>query len=416
MQNRFKNLWGKLFFLLFTRSGNTDDLREYSCFRIGLSAAASWSWGVSLAVGMWLMYAFGILPASIWMIGNVLAIPLFGFIYTHFPSTRNWPKFLPMILMFFVVEVFVIIMNLQGILTGLGGKIKSIETYVFHFNIFGFEIPHFYIVLLIGFLVIAYIRKGGLRLSVLTDVGQYTTQFVFVVFLAIAGYIIGQGNGQVLAAGSPEFISGLQAWNGPEWLYSLLYSHGAREGLQWAVVKDGVPIGMNWIKFGFFGIITGAIGTGHQWQRFTAIEDKNVLRSSLWGGFLFGIYMIFVFLSGLFFHPHVALGVAFLIAMLALGTSSIDSGVAGLEYVCQKLNIKIYWATIFSLALLFLWPLLINMGMANQWTLMAKIRCGTVCFMAACTAIYYILKKNNWLNSLFQKTEPGLKKIKIISE
>ena len=69
-------------------------------------------------------------------------------------------------------------------------------------------------------------------------------------------------------------------------------------------------------------------------------KEENILKVSLWGGFWFGIYMFFVALTGLFFSSNIILGTIFVIVMIALGTSSIDSAVAGIEYNAVRLGFK----------------------------------------------------------------------------
>jgi hypothetical protein len=215
--------------------------------------------------------------------------------------------------------------------------------------------------------IVWYIHKGGLKISVLTDFAQYGIQLFAVILMAAIGYFLGHQN-----------------------------------NVEWIVVNEAVN-GLEWAKFGFFGIITGALGTGHQWQRFSAIKEKNILPVSLWGGFLFGIYMFFVGLSGYFFTPHIVLGTFFLITMIALASSSIDSGVAGLEYVLncltferwKKSDLKIkpyHVASVVACIAILAWPYFMKSGITEIWTFMAKIRMPTVLVFIGGTILVTILK------------------------
>lgn len=315
--------------LFSRRKEGRNDLMEYPNWRVGISLAASWSWGLSIVLGMSIMHTKGVIPFGAWLTGNLLALPLFGAVYRYLPFFKQWCNFLPLILFFLFVEFFAIILNLQGMLTGLGGGVDVVS--------FAFVPKPYatYLVMAIGVFIIWYINRGGLKFSFLTDTWQYGVQLGGVVLLALLSASLGGMNSEI------TMVKG--------------------DGLEWAFL-------------GFVGIIVGALATSHQWQRFTAIKEENVLRASLWGGFFFAIYMAFVGLTALFFVEHILLGSIFLIILLTLASSSIDSAVAGLEFVAQRLRVKPYWATLFALATILAWPRLIEMGMTNIWSFMAEIR------------------------------------------
>lgn len=346
---------------LFKRDEDTDNLLNYSNWRIGLSTAASWSWGVSLAVGMAIMHTKGLLPFIIWTIGNILALPLFGAVRRFLPLSKYWPLFIfPIVVLFFFIEFFCIILNLQGLLSGFGGNVKGIVSYSF---LSGNTATM--VVISMALFIVWYIHKGGLKISVLTDFAQYGIQLFAVILMAGTGYFLGHQN-----------------------------------NVEWIVVNEAVN-GLEWAKFGFFGIIVGALSAGHQWQRFSAIEEKNILSVSLWGGFLFGIYMFFVGLTAYFFTPHIVLGMLFLITMIALASSSIDSGVAGLEYVLncltfekwKKSDLKIrpyHVASVFACIAILAWPYFMKSGITEIWTFMAKIRIPIILFFIAGTILVTI--------------------------
>lgn len=374
-----KEFFARLLRLLFSRWSKADDLSLYPNWRVGLSSAASWSWGVSLAVGMSIMYTKGLLPFIIWTTGNILAIPLFGVIRTYFPLSRHWPRFIfPMVILFLFVEFFCIVLNLQGILTGFGGNVKGIVSYSFLS-----PATAKYAVMAIGLFVVWYIHKGGLRMSVLTDYGQYAIQLLGTILLATLGYFI-----------------------------------GGHHDITWVIndPKTGLS-GLEWAKFGFFGIIVGAMGTSHHWQRFHAIKEENILKVSLWGGLWFGVYMFFVGLTGLFFSSNIVLGTIFVIIMIALGTSSIDSAIAGIEYDAvqlgfKKIDLHYPWiarkektftiypykiATLVSVIAVLFWPYFAGGSMADLWTFMAAQRLKIVGIFIVSTVLITCIRwlKNN---------------------
>lgn len=336
----------KLLNLLFKHLKNTDDISRYTNWRIGLSCAASWSWGVSIAVGIAIMHTMGLLPFFIWTIGNILALPLFGFVRRYLPASKNWLKFTPLFLLFIYVEYFAVTLNLQAIRSALGG---GIDISSFAFLRQELIIP---VVIITGLFIVWFINRYGLKGSVLTDIGQYTVQLLGVITLAITGYFL-----------------------------------GTRADLLWIT-----PDGRNWILFGFLGIITGALGTGHQWQRFMAIKQQDVLKVGLWGGFFFGIYMIFVYLSGLFFTQHIVLGIIFLIIILSVATSTIDSGVAGLQFIAKKFKLDPRTGSVVAIVAVLVWPFLSESGLTNLWSTMAKLRYPAVLIGIGLTILYHIFK------------------------
>lgn len=315
--------------LLF-KGKETDDLTEFPNWRVGVSVAADWSWGVSIAVGIGIMYRFGFLPFLIWTTGNILALPLFGAVRRYMPLSRFWPTFIPLVLIFIMVEYFAIILNLHAILDGFSGG-KEVSSFVFLSK----DIAT-WVTIAIGFFIVWYVHKGGLRILMFTDLGWFTVQMFAVIFMAIAAY----------------FLSG-DKMNNVAW------------------VKPG---GIEWAIWGFLGIIVGALSAGHQWQKYGAIKEENILPVTLWGGGFFAFYMLFVALTGFFFSKHIILGISFLILMISLATSTIDSAVAAIRYVLARFGVKSKpLASILGLVIICTWPLAIS-SITSLWTLMAKIR------------------------------------------
>jgi hypothetical protein len=348
--------------ILFTRIKGADDLAKFPSWRVGLSSAAAWSWGVSCAATFGFMQNVGLGPTLIWIIGNIFAIPIFGFLLTYMPISRRWPEFYIiwqrfrlLVLLFLFMEINCILLNMQSILNGFGSG-KDIANYEFVSMDKG---P--YVVLLVGLATVWYIHKGGLKWSVITDVWEYFGQVTMIMLLALFGVLI---------------------------------SHGViNEKLQMVVVSNEMN-GWNWAYFGFFGIIVGAMSTGHHWQRFMAVKEEKILKVSLWAGFFFGIYMFFVFIAGLFFVKNFWLGLIFMILILCLATSSINSALAALQYISRMFGIsKEYIATFFGLAIVLIWPYAKEIGLIGLLTYMYKVRMTVIAVFFFCSLASLIIIK-----------------------
>ncbi|HRY52967.1 MAG TPA: hypothetical protein P5089_03985 [Candidatus Portnoybacteria bacterium] len=354
-----KAFFEKIIGFLIKRKGEVDDLSKFPDWRVGVSVAADWSWGVSMAVGMSIMAKKGIAPFLIWMLGNILAIPLVGFVRRFLPDSRHWPKFTLMLLVFAVIEYFAITLNMQAVLTGLGGG-TDVITYSF--------LPReaaIWAVVVYGLFIVWYVNKGGLKILMLTDLGYFTVQMVSAIFIAGASFVMASGQ--------------------------------VNSQLNWAV-----PGGMAWAPYAFIGIITGALAAGHQWQKYDA-KAKSIFQITLWGGLFFAVYMLFVFLAGLYFSKNLVLGIAFLVIMVALATSTIDSAVSGVGYVARRFGIKsLYAGPIISVVIIFSWPCINNTTMANMWTNMANFRWPIIVFFIVVTAII-ALAKNPKTTEVFKK-------------
>ena len=362
----------KIINLLFRRNTETNDLTQYPNWRIGLSMCASWSWTVGLLVGWAILYVYGIIAFCGWSLGNVLALPLFGYMRTRIPLSRNWPRFtVPMVVLFAFVEVMCIIINLQGLLNACFGKFEQFHQDIPVYQFFPESQLNYVIaaIILIGLVIVWYIRKWGLRASVLTDLFQYAVQLAAVVLMLILG---------------------------------MMYNHTVN--FEWIGHDiDGVS-GLTWVRFGFFGIIVGAIGTSHQWQRFAAIKEENIFRASCWGGLLFFIYMVFVGLSAIYYFPHPILTVVLMVILLALASSSIDSAVAGIEYVIGRFKLPPYIASIIAtIVIVIVWPTKIQTTVTNLWSFMARYRLDIIIFMTISTLALNLFSRNRKLGEVFIK-------------
>src|SRR3989339_474179 len=159
-------------------------------------------------------------------------------------------------------------------------------------------------------------------------------------------------------------------------------------GLRFSVITDlyqyliQIGCAITLAVVGFFLV------NGQMWQRFESIEDKNVVSVALWSGLFFSVYMFFVFVTTLFYlSTSIIMGIIFLIAMLALCTSSIDSYIASYEYILKKVNINYHIAFIFTILIVCTWPLTAKFGIFKIWSFMAEYRMYFIGFFVLCSIL-----------------------------
>ncbi len=339
----------KLFHVLFKKQGDTNIISNSPNWRVGVSVAADWSWGVSMAVGLSIMKMKGVCPFLIWMIGNILAMPLVGFVRRFLPDSRSWSESWLMLALFMVVEYFAITINLQAILTGLGGGTDVISYVILPRNIAVWAVVAY------GLFVWWYVNRGGLRILMITDLGFFIVQIIAAIFISGASYVIAGGS--------------------------------INSQLHWTM-----PGGMSWAPYAFLGIITGALSAGHQWQKYDA-KESSIFQISMWGGLFFGIYMSFVFVAGLYFSKSLLLGVSFLVIMVALATSTIDSAISGVGYVLSKIGIKNQLVrSVIPIVIILSWSFANGKSMADMWLYMANFRWPIIIYFIILTAIATVVK------------------------
>lgn len=334
------------------RKEDQDNIREMSYRRIGISLAASWSWGVSMIATIAFMYTMGIIPALVWVAGNILAMPLFGYIKVKIKDFKKWINFIPLILFSLFIGAMAIIMNMQALLIGLGG---GQDVASFHFLDNNYSLPS---IIFLCLAILIFIYKYGLKGSVLSDLGYYSLQIFAVVSLAVSSILISN----FTINPNLELITAV----GIDWVFPL----------------------------GLLGIITGVFTDPMMWQRFE--QKENEIKLSLWGGFWFGLYMIFVVFTGLFFKPTLFLGILLLVVIFALATSTIGSAMAATQYLTRKIGIGKTSGLIISLMAIVTWPYLMDLGMAKTWNIYAGYRWKIVTSMIIISLLgQYVIKKEH---------------------
>jgi hypothetical protein len=342
--------------VLFARSSSANSIADFPVWRIGLSSATSWSWGVSIALGMHFMKVYGVLPALAWMIGNVLALPLLGAIRHYLPSSRWWTRISVLYLLFIGMELMALVLNLTATQNALSG------------NLFNATLPSFsyisaneatWVTMAVGLFIVFFINRFGLRGSVLTDIGQYAFQLGAVLLLAITAIMFGESD-------APPLVT---------------------------------EKGEGWWFFGFSGIIVGALSHFQQHQRFEGLGDTNNLRVGLWAGLFFGFYMSLVFVSGFFFSNHFLLGLLYLIVILAVATSTMDSAVAGLQGIAAKFSLPYWVGSLVALLTVIAWTILPVGTLDQLFNVMAGVRLPVIIAMIGSVFFYEALKRAGIINN-----------------
>ena len=332
--------------MLFSRDRDADTLDEEPPWRVGVSMAATWSWGAAVAVAIAVMHTRGLIPYLAWLMASISAIPLFGLAYYYIPSIREWKNLLPMLGLWAFIGFFAIVMNLSALQAALGGG-TDVEV-----NGLFTETQAMYIALGLGILIAVYIHKRGLKGSVLTDVGQMLVQFAGAIGIIVAGI-----------------------------------ATGARADVPMMVGDQS-----SWMITAVLGLLAGTTASGMQWQRIEALEsDRDKLRAAMWGGVIYAVFQLIVTIAGYFFWDGSFLvSIPFLIAVLAVSTSTSDSGSALLQYVGKRFWLPASVGSLVTLAAVALFPFISEWGVTGIWTFYASARWKIIAGLLALTIIYRV--------------------------
>lgn len=301
--------------------------------------AASWSWGASAAVGIGILLSRGQTAFLIWTVANILAVPLFGFAYTRWPSLRSMIDFRTVIVPMIAIQVFAYWMNMQAAYEAATGGI-DIETA-------GFASSSVAVVgaIAVALVLSLFIYRSGLPGSITTDVGQFSVQVAACVGIVVLGVALGTP-AQTIPVTTPQDVS----W-----------------GL-WAAL----------------GLLSGPFLDAQHWQR---LERASSARPAIWAGGWFGGYMLAVWGAGLVLSRSTPLlSVLFLAVVVAIATSTIDSAAAALQRLTTR-RIALCIGIVAAVS----WPLVRSLGVVNLWTLYASGRV----FVVAALLVYAALKHSD---------------------
>jgi hypothetical protein len=335
--------------LLFSRTEDADHLADAPPWRVGVSMAATWSWGAAVAVAIAVMHNKGFVPYLAWAGASMVAIPVFGLAHAYIPGVKRWKNLLPMVGLWAFIGFFAIVLNLSALKAALGGG-ADIETSV------GLsETQALYVTLGVGLLIAWYIHKRGLRGSVTTDAGQLTFQFAGAIGIVIAGL-----------------------------------ATGARADIQ-MMVGDQTA----WMQTAILGLLAGTTASGMQWQRIEAVEGRDRrVKASLWGGLIYSVFVVIVTFAGLLFDGSFWVSIPFLLAVLAVSTSTSDSGSALLQYIGQRLSLPASAGSLVTLGAVLVFPFIAEWGVTGIWTFYSATRWKIVAGLLVLTGIYKLLSLN----------------------
>lgn len=282
---------------------------------LGVSLTASWTWAVSVLVGMALLREQGVLPFFVWFAANTAAIPLFGYVSRRFPDLWNQTRRLPMRAMMTVMLVFTFWINMTGIVT-MGDTLKWFASDT-----------NKAIAIVTGFFVWAMVAQSGIRWSVISDRVQWWALYGAVILALII----------TIAQDGPTLDASLKwgSYSSPrDWLLGL-----------WTV-----PL-----------LLTNPFIDGTFWHR---ARYADSMRPYWWGFAMFFSYLCFVALLGLLGPTPLAMAFLFVVVYFA-SNSTMDSAASALQLTAgRRLGILL------GFAMIVLWIPIANVGLLDAWIAM----------------------------------------------
>jgi hypothetical protein len=317
----------------------TSTEKTYSPVTLGLSMAASWTWAISIMVGMALLQNKGIVPYLMWWGMNILALPVYGWIIQRWPDIHEAHKYRIIRLVGGVIVAFAFLLNMQGMFdaaTLTGWITQSWATWLT-------------VVVALG--IVALIAYGGLRWSILTDQGQW---YVLVIgaFIVLVITLIAPGHDR------PE--------------------------LQLGLTSDGI----RWGLFALVNLFCAPFTDAMQWERANlSIRHGYGMKPFMIAGAVFGAYLLVVAIIG-----SVALSVAsatlLFVVVLMASSSTIDSSASGLHYTFT------HWpGVVIGAVLAMAWPLLSQYGILNLWASQGFI----IISLTVAVFVLAVLRRRGWL-------------------
>ena len=299
--------------------------KAHPSFYYAMSIAATWAGGNSLIVGMSTAQNHGIVPFSLWMLGNTLACIVFGLFALKIPrlgDVMDHPVMKIVLGVMCVFQCFVQLNGMQEILAGIGVS-RAVTI----------AVP---IAIAAAFILV--LLKDSIIRNILTDHSSWAIIYAILFITTIAAFISSGGQYNTLQSG-----------------YS---SAGLADGIKKAILllpgPFMYPVFWKYIRY-----------NDHNDDH---VREVNMRRCFIGGGLLFGFYLLFVFaLSWVHFSP--ALNVIKAILVILIASSTLSSSLYGL--FCA-VGYKVGVAA--SIGTVALWQLLIPLGVMGAWTLMSSIR------------------------------------------
>lgn len=301
---------------------------NFAPWRVGLSMAASWSWGSSLATGIALALTFGLPAWWLWALPNFLVIPALGLYYDRIPQLQKTIRLWPMAAFMGILQIFVLWVNTQAIFEISSGGIDLETTALMtstQATVFAIGT---------GLFFAFFIHRYGLSGSMSTDIIQYLVQVGGVALLIVAALALGLEFGGADVPNSSLTQMLFVASFGVGHLFSPLYS-------------------------------------AQLWQRIEKVDEDHRIRAGLWGGVFYASYQIGVLIVALFaFTESPIFTILLLVSVLAVTTSTYDSAVSALQWLLNSRR----RALVLSVVTLISWPFFQRIGIVGIFSFYAWAR------------------------------------------
>lgn len=312
-----------------------------------ISICATWAGAGSFIVGTQVAKEAGILPWLLWAFGNTMTCIVFGLLSNSFPKLREVANSKPIQLLMGFMCIFQVWVNMGGVYESLSATvIGQTISYAFVYGI--------------SFAFLIFYLKNATPRNVLTD--DFSWSFVYLLIFGVV------------------LIS--------------IFQNGI----------TGIPIGaeIGQLKAKGWTMITLTFG-GFFYPTFWELLDYNdknedktkkvdMRQAFIYGGLMFGFYLIFVLLGALSEYSEVtALLRGILVSLVAI--SSLSSFIYGtLINLGKKLGVVVNIVTIAG------WQFLVPLGVMGIWTIMQNVRIWMVLGMFIIALVWNLLEKNNVKN------------------
>ena len=299
--------------------------RENPKIYYALSICATWAGIGSLMNGVTMTQTYGFIPSAIWVLGNVMACILFGWVALKIPKVREVFGSKIMKWVCGIMCVFQAWLSLNGMQTvfadtpigSLGGTIIA------------YTLAAVFLLILL---------KYGMIRNVLTDGFGWIIVYVLAYAVTVAAAIHSQDSFNVI----PAIADG----------------DALKTGIWKAILLLPGPFTYPY----FFEILTYNDGNEDGTQKI------DVQGAFTLGGVYFGVYMLIIFLlAWVQFTP--ALNIIKAILITLIGTSTLSSSMYSI-YIAfgKKVGLGV------NAGLILGWQFLIPLGVMGMWTLMASVR------------------------------------------
>jgi len=157
-----------------------NDAGDYSpsSFKLGISIAASWAWGISLGISFSILQTKGLIPFIIWGIFNILALPIYGIYIRKYPNYLQFTKNNLVKITMLIIQIFAIWINTKIMYDFISNP---------------------YIATVIALIVITTTLKYKFEFSLKSDQWQYLIMILGLLIVVLSGNYVNKniilGNG-----------------------------------------------------------------------------------------------------------------------------------------------------------------------------------------------------------------------------